>query len=175
MSCKRIMVLIVGLIVIILTVVHGLKFVPTTRRIALGHTLRFTRLESLKAQQEAAKDASTPLQVKLAGGLINALFSVKPLFRYASGQARASMIDRGLSIGVDWVENVGKLEKDIDKLTKIYDSVKSSKVDYPEYYLKPFHAYDDGNLSWQVSDVGLNYRLDLMLISSYKMIKFICM
>jgi hypothetical protein len=105
---------------------------------------------SLKALQDAAKDLSTPLEVKIAGGLINALFSVKPLWKYASGKARASMVERGARIGVDWVESVRQLEGDMDKLTAIYDAVNNKKVDYPEYYLKPFHAYDEGNLSWQV-------------------------
>ena len=107
-------------------------------------------ISSLAAQLEASRDVSTPLQVKLAGGLINALFSVKPLFKFASGKARESMVQRGAQIGVDWVENVNILEKDIDQLTKLFDAVKNEKVEYPEYYLKPFHAYDEGNLSWQV-------------------------
>jgi hypothetical protein len=104
----------------------------------------------LSALQDAAIDLSTPLEVKIAGGLINALFSVKPLWKYASGKARESMVERGARIGVDWVQSVRQLEGDMDKLTAIYDAVNNNKVDYPEYYLKPFHAYDEGNLSWQV-------------------------
>jgi hypothetical protein len=110
----------------------------------------FSTLECTKGQQEAAKDLSTPLDVKLAGGFINLLFSIKPLWKYASGKARASMVERGARIGVDWVENVGQFEKEIDKLSAIYDSVRISDLIYPDYYLKPFHAYDEGNLSWQV-------------------------
>jgi len=30
-----------------------------------------------------------------------------------------------------------------------YDTVLDRQLIYPEYYMKPFHAYDDGNLSWQ--------------------------
>ena len=147
----RIPLFIVGLIVTVVSLVQGFKLVPTSHGIAFGHLLQGSRLNCVNTQQEAVKDESTPLKVKLAGGLINALFSVKPLFKFASGKARASMVEKGASIGVDWVDNVVKLEKDMDKLTKIYDSLKSSKIEYPEYYLKPFHAYDDGNLSWQVS------------------------
>lgn len=114
----------------------------------------FSTLECIKGQQEAAKDLSTPLNVKLAGNFINLLFSIEPLWKYASGKARASMVERGARIGVDWVENVGQLEKEIDKLSVIYDSVRSSDLTYPDYYLKPFHAYDEGNLSWQVLTSG---------------------
>jgi hypothetical protein len=110
----------------------------------------FSTLECIKGQREAAKDLSTPLDVKLAGGFINLLFSIKPLWKYASGKARASMVERGARIGVDWVEDVGQFEKEIDKLSIIYDSVRISDIIYPDYYLKPFHAYDEGNLSWQV-------------------------
>lgn len=108
---------------------------------------------TLNALQDAAKDASTPLEVKIAGGLINALFSVKPLWKYASGKARESMVQRGARIGVDWLESVQSLEKEMDQLTVIYDAVNNNKVEYPDYYLKPFHAYDEGNLSWQVQEV----------------------
>jgi hypothetical protein len=121
---------------------------------------------SLKALQDAAKDLSTPLEVKIAGGLINALFSVKPLWKYASGKARASMVERGARIGVDWVESVRQLEGDMDKLTAIYDAVNNKKVDYPEYYLQPFHAYDEGNLSWQVQRCFTESRLIISALPS---------
>ena len=39
----------------------------------------------------------------------------------------------------------------MDELLKNYDNIKQSDVEYPEYYLKEFHAYDDGNLSWQAA------------------------
>ena len=128
---------------------------------------RGIRATSLSAQLEASKDDTTPFKVKLAGGIINALFSVKPLFKFASGKARDSMVQRGASIGVDWVENVSVLEKDIDKLTKLFDGVKDKKLEYPDYYLKPFHAYEEGNLSWQVYDTLLPQLIfmNLMIIS----------
>ena len=110
----------------------------------------FSSLGCSKSQQEAAKDFSTPVDVKLAGGLVNLLFSIKPLWKYASSKARASMVERGARIGVDWIENVGQFEKEIDKLSAMYESLRISELVYPDYYLKPFHAYDEGNLSWQV-------------------------
>ena len=113
-----------------------------------------TGLECSKGQQEAATDLSIPLDVKLAGGFINLLFSIKPLWKYASSKARASMVERGARIGVDWKDSVGQFEKEIDKLSVIYDSVGTSGLVYPDYYLKPFHAYDEGNLSWQVLTTG---------------------
>lgn len=141
--------LLVGLV---LSFAHGFQknVVLQSKLSSLQSKSTSPRSLPLNALQDAAKDLSTPLEVKIAGGLINALFSVKPLWKYASGKARESMVERGARIGVDWVESVRQLEGDMDQLTAIYDAVYNNKVVYPEYYLKPFHAYDDGNLSWQV-------------------------
>ena len=61
------------------------------------------------------------------------------------------MVQRGLEIDVNWKQNVEGLERNIETLSKQYDKVIDSKLIYPDYYLKPFHAYDDGNLSWQAA------------------------
>ena len=61
------------------------------------------------------------------------------------------MIEQGLKIDVNWKKNIEGLEKNIETLSQQYDSVINNKLIYPEYYLKPFHAYDDGNLSWQAA------------------------
>lgn len=58
------------------------------------------------------------------------------------------MIKRGLEIDVDWGKNVQGFVEQQEELNKIYDLTKSQTLVYPEYYLKPFHAYDEGNLSW---------------------------
>ena len=137
-------ILLIALIAI--DAVHGFKFSSNGFRPAV----RMSELQALEESQ-ASQAVATPLNVKIAGGLINALFSIKPLFKMASGKARSSMVERGAKIGVDWVQNVNNLERDIDQLTKNFDAV-SSKLQYPDYYLKPFHAYDEGNLSWQVSN-----------------------
>lgn len=106
---------------------------------------------SMSSSASAAKDKDTPLNVKVADKVISTLFSIKPLFKIASTKARSSMIERGLKIDVDWQKNVKSLQADIEILSKEFDGVKNSKLVYPDYYLKPFHAYDDGNLSWQAA------------------------
>ena len=92
-----------------------------------------------------------PWRVKLADGMISTIFKVKPLFRIASKQARSSMIERGLKISVDWKQEIKYLEDNIETLETYYQSMKRSSVEYPEYYEKPFHAYDAGNLCWQAA------------------------
>lgn len=43
------------------------------------------------------------------------------------------------------------LQNNFEQLSTTYDKLLSKKLDYPSYYLKPFHAYDEGNLSWQAA------------------------
>lgn len=61
------------------------------------------------------------------------------------------MINQGKSIGVDWNANRNILEKDIDKIQKHYDNIIDKNIVYPSYYLRPFHAYTDGNLNWEAA------------------------
>jgi ubiquinone/menaquinone biosynthesis C-methylase UbiE len=56
------------------------------------------------------------------------------------------MIKRAEKIGVQWTQEVKTLqarnwETDLAK-------VQNPQVNYPEYYLQAFHAYETGNLSW---------------------------
>ena len=46
-----------------------------------------------------------------------------------------------------WRDIAARLEKD-PSIQKHFDDVKNDAVEYPEYYLKPFHAYAEGNLCW---------------------------
>ena len=65
------------------------------------------------------------------------------------------MIKQGEAIGVHWAEQVATYEKQQAKLDDYYSALLSSKVVLPAYYLQPFHAYDEGNLSWQAAmEVG---------------------
>jgi ubiquinone/menaquinone biosynthesis C-methylase UbiE len=85
----------------------------------------------------------------LMTGLVNGLLAVKPLANYAKQKARNMMIDRAALIGVSWQGMVDELRsQDLEaKLAK----VKNPDLKYPEYYLRPFHAYDDGNLGWDAA------------------------
>ncbi len=85
----------------------------------------------------------------LMTGLVNGLLAVKPLANYAKQKARKMMIDRAALIGVSWQGMVDELRsQDLEaKLAK----VKNPDLKYPEYYLRPFHAYDDGNLGWDAA------------------------
>ena len=35
-----------------------------------------------------------------------------------------------------------------DQVYRIKDEIEVKGMQYPPYYLQPFHAYDEGNLNW---------------------------
>jgi ubiquinone/menaquinone biosynthesis C-methylase UbiE len=81
--------------------------------------------------------------------LVNSILSVKPIFNLAKHQARQMMIKRAAKIGVNWHQEVEKLqarnwENDLAQ-------IQNSHITYPEYYTTSFHAYETGNLSWQAA------------------------
>ncbi len=88
-------------------------------------------------------------QPALTSRLVNGLLSIKPLFNWAKGQARSMMIKRAADIGVDWFGRVEALMAQ-DLATELAAVVNPDLV-YPDYYLRPFHAYDAGNLSWEAA------------------------
>jgi len=85
----------------------------------------------------------------LTSQFANTLLSIKPLANLAKQQARNMMIKRAEKIGVPWRQRVQELR------THDWDSelaeVQNPQLTYPDYYLRAFHAYDGGNLSWDAA------------------------
>jgi len=85
----------------------------------------------------------------LTSQLVNGLLAIKPLANLAKHQARSMMIKRAEKIGVPWRQRVQELQ------TRDWDGefmqVKDPQLSYPEYYLRSFHAYEQGNLSWEAA------------------------
>jgi ubiquinone/menaquinone biosynthesis C-methylase UbiE len=81
--------------------------------------------------------------------LVNGLLAIKPLANLAKHQARSMMIKRAEKIGVPWRQRVQELQ------TRDWDvelaQVKDAQLSYPEYYVRSFHAYEQGNLSWEAA------------------------
>jgi len=93
--------------------------------------------------------AATKTAPRLASQLVNGVLAIKPLAKLAKHQARQMMIKRAESIGVYWTKESAALRSrnwDAD-----FAAVHNPNLTYPEYYLKPFHAYDQGNLSWEAA------------------------
>lgn len=94
---------------------------------------------------------------RLASRLVNGILAIKPLAALAKHQARSMMIKRAETIGVYWRQEVQALrsrgsqaEFDPQWETELAQ-VKNPDLTYPDYYLRPFHAYDQGNMSWEAA------------------------
>ena len=87
--------------------------------------------------------------IGLASRLVNTILAIQPLANFAKTRARNMMIKRAESIGVPWRENVNQL-RDRDWKPEIAQ-VENRQLQYPNYYLTSFHAYEKGNLSWQAA------------------------
>ncbi|MEH1916299.1 class I SAM-dependent methyltransferase [Nostoc sp.] len=85
----------------------------------------------------------------LASRLVNGILAIQPLANLAKHQARQMMIKRAERIGVPWTQEVETLQaRDWkDDLAQ----VQNPQLSYPEYYLRSFHAYEGGNLSWKAA------------------------
>jgi ubiquinone/menaquinone biosynthesis C-methylase UbiE len=93
----------------------------------------------------------------IASQFVNGVLSIKPLFNLAKHQARQMMIQRSATIGVDWMQEVANLRSrgGSETFSPAWESeladVQNADLSYPDYYLRPFHAYDQGNLSWDAA------------------------
>ncbi|MGB8699438.1 MAG: class I SAM-dependent methyltransferase [Thermosynechococcaceae cyanobacterium] len=88
----------------------------------------------------------------LASRLINGLLTVRPLANLLKQQARAMMIKRAESIGVQWTQDAQALrDRGLETWNSELQQIQDPHLIYPDYYLKPFHAYETGNLSWDAA------------------------
>ncbi|MEQ9236389.1 MAG: hypothetical protein RIG66_20160 [Coleofasciculus sp. E2-BRE-01] len=86
---------------------------------------------------------------RLASRLVNGFLAIKPLANLAKQQARKMIIKRAEKIGVPWTKQVNELRSlDWDSYLS---QVQNPQLTYPDYYLRPFHAYDQGNLQWDAA------------------------
>jgi hypothetical protein len=64
-------------------------------------------------------------------------------------------VKRAEKIGVSWEGMVDELKRHSEELGQEYESVFRERVMTPDYYVKPFHAYKEGNLCWDAAmEVG---------------------
>ena len=65
--------------------------------------------------------------------------------------ARQVMISTAEKKGIMWSDTVRQLEGLEQKVSTHLKDITDSTVKYPSYYTMPFHAYDEGNLSWKAA------------------------
>jgi ubiquinone/menaquinone biosynthesis C-methylase UbiE len=92
---------------------------------------------------------STTNQLGLASRLVSSILAIKPLANFAKHQARKMMIERAEALGIPWRENVRQLSQ--HNWNEELAQVTNPELQYPDYYLCSFHAYEQGNLSWEAA------------------------
>ncbi|KAL5707564.1 hypothetical protein ACHQM5_018454 [Ranunculus cassubicifolius] len=78
--------------------------------------------------------------------LVATLISIKPLYSILKLSARQVLISTAEKNNVPWREMTREILE--SEVYKEIDSIQDPSLVYPDYYLNPFHAYDEGNLSW---------------------------
>lgn len=84
----------------------------------------------------------------LMSRLVNQILAIRPVFNLARHRARRMMIQRAESIGVPWQAHVEQLRSRAAEWESDLAAVRNSQLQYPDYYLTSFHAYEEGNLGW---------------------------
>ncbi len=92
---------------------------------------------------------SPQAKLDLTSRLIKVILSIKPLSNFVKTRARNMMVKRAEAIGVPWRDNVQKLEQ--YNWEETLRSIQNLGINYPSYYTTSFHAYAEGNLSWQAA------------------------
>lgn len=87
--------------------------------------------------------------IGLGSRLVTRFLAIKPLANFAKTQARKMMINRAELIGVPWRSNVERLKA--RNWDREFNAVNNPEIEYPQYYLTSFHAYEKGNLSWEAA------------------------
>ncbi|NET32479.1 MAG: class I SAM-dependent methyltransferase [Cyanothece sp. SIO1E1] len=101
--------------------------------------------------------ATTKPAPTLVTQLINGLLAIRPLANLAKQKARNMMIERAESIGVNWrqaakaLKSRGKEAELASEWAIELAQLTNPQLTYPDYYLQPFHAYEQGNLSWDAA------------------------
>lgn len=65
-------------------------------------------------------------------------------------QARKKICERGKQLGIDFQAEVAKLRQAADWDTERH-AAQDPKVQLPAYFKAKFHAYSEGNLSWEAA------------------------
>ncbi len=89
--------------------------------------------------------------------LVNGILAIKPIANLAKHQARTMMIKRAESIGVYWRQEVETLRSrnSTTDFSPTWEEelaqIQTADLSYPNYYVTSFHAYEQGNLSWEAA------------------------
>jgi len=116
------------------------------------HSQRFQYYKSLKTgtsfEQETVQEKPDWAGGGFVSDLVNTLIGIKPLFNLMKTGARNVLIQNAEKKGINWQDNTAALLALEEKLEAVKNELTSPSVEYPDYYTREFHGYDDGNLNW---------------------------
>ncbi|KAG4967855.1 hypothetical protein AAZX31_12G116000 [Glycine max] len=78
--------------------------------------------------------------------LVQALISFKPLFSVLKLGARRALISTAEKNNIPWRKMAQEILE--SEVYRELESIQNQSLVYPDYYLNPFHAYEEGNLTW---------------------------
>jgi len=118
----------------------------------LSHRLKITTRNQLRPLHATAEPRSNP-RSGLAQTLLDAALN-SPLWTYVLvPQARASIVKTAEENGIPWMTAKEWLRDRVDGPWNkgSTENNKYDKLQYPSYYTKSFHAYSEGNLSYDAA------------------------
>jgi ubiquinone/menaquinone biosynthesis C-methylase UbiE len=131
----------------------SIKTSTTKRRTSTGSSSASSSSRFI-ARATNATDAGGKVKPDWAGEenflskVVDAAISNELLYeKIMKPMARRTLINTAEKNGIAWRDEAARLEANKD-VYDAYESIKREEVEYPEYYLKPFHAYAEGNLCW---------------------------
>ena len=65
--------------------------------------------------------------------------------------ARTWFINRATNKGIPWNELYQESVADHESIATLKEIFENKYLEYPDYYLRPFHGYDDGNMNWKAA------------------------
>ncbi|KAK2380846.1 S-adenosyl-L-methionine-dependent methyltransferase superfamily protein [Trifolium repens] len=121
---------------------------PTRRHLAIQAAASDTTTTSL---QVGSYEQGNLVRPKWTGEtplsrMVRALISFKPLYSILKLGARQVLISTAEKNNIPWREMTKEILE--SEVYKELDGIQNQSLVYPDYYLNPFHAYDEGNLTW---------------------------
>ncbi|CAK7323652.1 unnamed protein product [Dovyalis caffra] len=135
--------------------IHNVSVFSASKTTENGHGRRigrmFVKMAASTSEMAAAFEEGQLERPKWSGQtplsrLVGTLIAFKPLSSVLKLGARQVLISTAEKGNIPWREMTQEiLESDV---YKELESIQNPSLVYPDYYLNPFHAYDEGNLSW---------------------------
>lgn len=66
-------------------------------------------------------------------------------------RARNWFIERAIKNGIPWKELYKDYDSKVEDINSYKEMNENKNQVYPDYYLMPFHGYDDGNMNWKAA------------------------